>query len=203
LNRLKIISLAGLTLLDVAAALFVWRAFSGAEAADRPPPGSAPSIVPAALSDAPITRQGEDSETLARPLFWKSRRPSQAGFRPANEPSHAPAPADLKLHAIIGFNYSNRAFVTSRAAADGKWLSVGETFESWTVDSITSHEIALRQDVDLLRVGLDYDEVAAPAAPSPPPQPPAKVENRDEAAPPKGAPPDPFSAARNGRRSER
>lgn len=196
LNRLKIIALAGLATLDLAAGLFAWRGFAGADGGERLEARSAPMIVPAALSGAPSLASGDDPETLSRPLFVKSRRPSQHAPRAASETAAAPRPAGLKLLAIIGFSHTARAFLISSAAADGKWLSVGEIFENWTVDSIAEQEIALRQDADVLRVGLDYEGVPAQAGPlpAPLPPPPAKTENRDEAPP---------AAVRAGKRSER
>jgi hypothetical protein len=90
MNRLKIILMAGLAALDLVAVLFAWRSFSGADATDRLPVRSASTIVPAALSDASAATEGNDPETLARPLFAKSRRPWQGGPRLANEASPAP-----------------------------------------------------------------------------------------------------------------
>jgi hypothetical protein len=201
MNRLKIISMAGLAALDLVAVLFAWRSFSGADATDRLPVRSASTIVPAALSDASAATEGNDPETLARPLFAKSRRPWQGGPPLANEASAAPPPAGLKLRAIVGFNRSAHAFVISSAAAEGKWLSVGEKFENWTVDSIAEQEIALRQNAGLLRVGLDYDGSTPPAGPIAAPPPSAKTETRDDAPAAKALASDPFSAIRDAKRS--
>lgn len=202
MNRLKIISLVGLALLDLAAGLFAWRSFNVGRVGDSVPGRSPAMVDAAALSDVPVAALGDDVETLARPLFVKSRRPWQATPKAASEAVHAPPPVGLKLHAIVGFDHSIRAFVTSSAAADGKWLSVGETFENWTVDSITHQEIALRQDADLLRVGLAYDDVAAPVS-AISVSPPARGENRDDAQPAKVVAPDALSAVRDGKRGAR
>lgn len=194
MNRLKIISLVALAGLDLAAGLFAGRSFVAVDGGDSFPARSAPTIVPAALSDTFAVTRGDDPETLARPLFVKTRRPWQGTRRASSVVSAAPPPSGLKLHAIVGFSHSARAFVTSSAAADGKWLGVGETFENWTVESISSQEIDLRLDADLLRVGLDYDNVATPAGPitspapstpvaptpAPPSPPPVISENLDK-----------------------
>jgi hypothetical protein len=200
LNRLKIIILASLAGLNLAAALFAWRSFAGAEPGERIPARSAAMIVPAGVSDAPAIPEGDDRETLSRPLFVKSRRPSQNASRAASEASVAPPPAGLQLHAVVGFSHSARAFVTSSSAADGKWLKVGENFENWMVDSIAAQEIALRQDADLLRVGLFYDTAAAPVGLTPtPPPPPPKTGNSEE-APAKVIVPDAFAPVRDSKR---
>jgi hypothetical protein len=172
-----LISFAGLAALDLAAALFVWRSFVATDGGHSLPARNAPMLVPAGLTEVPKATEGDDHETLARPLFVKSRRPSQVAPRAANGASAAPPPAGLKLRAIIGFDRWVRAFVTSSAAVDGKWVSVGEIFENWRVESISPQEIALRQDSDTLRVGLDYDGAPAPVGPAPALPPPAKTEN--------------------------
>jgi hypothetical protein len=199
-KRLKIITLAGLAALDLAAALFAWRGFADADGGEILDARLAPKLIPAALSDAPAMAGGDDPETLARPLFAKSRRPFQGGSRVANVASAAAPPAGLKLHAVIGFNHSVRAFVTSSAAADGKWISIGEMVENWTVDSISAQEIALRQNANLLRVGLDYDRAPAPVVPIPAPPPPAVSENLDDDSAAKVVAPAAASAVKDAKR---
>lgn len=172
MNRLQIIILACLTFLDVAAVVFAWRNLVGAEVILRPVTRSAPMIVLDPVFDLPASTPDNNSETLSRPLFVKSRRPF-LDHPSATEANTGAAPGGLKLHAVIGFDQSVRAFVTSDANAEGKWLTVGDIFENWTVESIDAQEITLRQDADLLRIGLDYDVVPAmvgtafPAHPTP------------------------------------
>jgi hypothetical protein len=200
LNRLKIITLAVLASLDLAAALFVWRSFAAAGQSESLPSRSASIIVPVALSDAPAAAEGDDHDTLARPLFVKSRRPSQNAAPVATGATLAPPPAGLKLHAVIGFNHLARAFVTSTAAAEGKWLSVGETFEDWKVDSIAAQDIALRQDADVFRVGFVYDDAPNPAAPAPAPPPPPKADSGNETPAARIVAPDAFDAVKGAKR---
>ncbi|HUO54363.1 MAG TPA: hypothetical protein VMU18_06470 [Rhodoblastus sp.] len=205
MNRLKIILLVALCGVNLAAAAFAWRGFAGADAADDLPARSA-ALVPAAPSDAPVLALGEDSETLARPLFSRSRRPQQASAHAEAEASASPPPAGLKLHGVIGYSRQAQAFVTSNASTEGKWLKIGEKFENWTVETIDPQEIALRQSAEILRVGLDYDETAqAQSAFAPPP--PKRDEKGDDrhaaATPPKMNPPDAGDATRIAKRNGR
>jgi len=183
LNRLKVITLVVLAALDGAGVLFAWSGFAAtqpqADVAARP----APRIVPAPLSEPALLEQGEDSETLARPLFVKSRRPPKS-VALVNGARAAIAPPGMKLHAVIGFNRSSQAFVTSDGAAAGQWLKVGDLFENWTIESIMAQEIALRRDEENVRVGLDYDSPPATPGSAPPPPPSPPPPQKDEGAPP-------------------
>lgn len=196
------IALAGLGVLNLAAATFAWRGFAGEVRDDVLPARSAPLILPAAQSADAAPALGEDRESLARPLFDKSRRPIQSNRQSAGatEP-----PFGVKLLGVIGFRRTARAFVTSSAAAEGKWLSVGEIFENWKVDSIQPHEIVLRNETGIIKLGLDYNGspaqfTAAVAAAPPPPESPDP--GRPEAAPAKVVAPDSFSAGRDARREK-
>ena len=199
LNRLQIIALAGLGAIDVVAALFAWRAFAGPGSSDDLPPRVAPAIIPASITSAASESPHEDSETLARPLFAKSRRPSQNAARATDDAATSPPPAGLKLLAVIAFGRSARAFVASGADTDGKWLSVGDVIESWRVDSIEAQDISLRQQDDRIRVGLNYDGGTGRVAQLPPP-PVEKAEKRDEAPPAKIIAPESFAAVRDAKR---
>jgi hypothetical protein len=200
LNRLKTIALAGLGVVNLAAAIFAWRGFVGEAREDVVPARSAPLILPAAQPADPAPAVGEDRETLARPLFDKSRRPVQGMPRSAGTTE---APSGIKLLAVIGFSHTARAFVVSGAAAEGKWLSAGEIFENWKVDSIEPNEIVMRQETGLLKVGIDYN--GAPAqftAEAPPPPPEGPQPEGPGAAPAKIVDPDSFGAGRDARRGK-
>jgi hypothetical protein len=160
LNRLKIIVLAGLAALDLIAAGFVWRSFAGGAEPLVTRPGLA--ILPTSPLELVMPARGDDHETLARPLFSKTRRPSpspQASAEGGNRPPPSP-PAGIKLYAVILSGRSARTFICSNAALEGKWLAAGETFENWTVDSIAPQEVTLRHDASLIRIGLAYNGVS-------------------------------------------
>lgn len=199
LNRLKIIALAALGALDVVAALFAWRAFFGPEAGMDLPARAAPPIVPAAIAAAAPQASHDDSETLSRPLFSKSRRPSLNAAHLAADAASSPPPAGLKLLAVIAFGHDARAFVVSSVDADGKWLSVGDSIESWTVESIAPQDISLRQQDDRIRVAINYDEAPARVAQLPA-RLPEKAEKSEETPPAKVVAPESFAAIKDLRR---
>ena len=171
MNRLHVITLAGLAVLDLAAGAYALDAFTrqpddaGAVArAVRP-------LAPAAPPELPAVEPGADAETLARPLFVKSRRPAQA--RSQASADDGPPPTAMKLRAIVALDENPRAYLVADGAAEGKWLKVGDELGSWTVDLISPMEIALRHGQQTVSIGFDYAEAPEPraafAAPPPPP----------------------------------
>jgi hypothetical protein len=198
-NRLKIIAMAGLSAIDIAAGLFAWRAIVAPDEGQAVPARAAPAMIPAAsavpLGDA--TR--DDSETLSRPLFSKTRRPSLHAADPQAEALSSPPPAGLKLLAVILFGHDARAFVSSAANTEGKWLGVGDALENWKVESIAAQDIALHQQDDRISVAIEYDGSSGRVAPLPAPA-PEKSAKSDETPPAKVVAPESFAAIKDVRR---
>ncbi len=202
MNRVKLITLAALSLLDLAAAGFAWQGLAGADASADPPARSSAGVVPASPPEPPIFALGDDSEILARPLFAKSRRPWSGTNDAGGAMNGTSSPAGLKLHAIIEFDRSARAFVTSDSVKAGRWLSVGENFENWTVAAISAQEIALSHNANHIEIGLDYAEDPGRAKVPPPPS-----AAKNDAPPPPPAPskivtPNAFAGSRGAKRGE-
>ena len=174
MNRLKVITLAGLVVLDLAAGAYALDAWTRAPG-DAPlaPRGAAP-LAPAVAPEPPPVAEIPATETLGRPLFAKSRRPSLNAPKLA---AAAPPPAGMKLRAVVAMDQTARAYLVAEGSADGKWLRVGDELNSWTVESISRRAIALRRDAETVSIGFDYAEApeprAAPPATPPAPQPPA------------------------------
>ena len=184
MNRLKVIIFAGLGLLDVGAGAFALDAWTrepdGAPVARR----AAPSLAPAAKPEPPAPVEGPDVETLARPLFMKSRRPSKVGAK--DGPDAASPPTGMKLYAVVALEDSLRAYLVGDGSAKGKWLRVGDELNAWTVESISRRNVALRHDDQTVSIGFAAAEVQhSPAAP--PPQPPADAAPQADSAPPQPA----------------
>jgi hypothetical protein len=198
-NRLKIIALAGLGAVDMAAALFAWRAFTAPDAGQDLPARAAPAMVPATSAALQAGPPHDDNETLARPLFSRSRRPSQNAANAQADALSSPPPAGLKLLSVIAFGHEARAFVASTADAEGKWLSVGDSVESWEVESIAAQDISLRQQEDHIRVAIEYDGAPGRVAQLPPPA-PEKPAKSEEAPPAKVVAPESFAAIKDVRR---
>jgi hypothetical protein len=93
-------------------------------------------------------------QILARPVFFKSREPY---VPPPPPPPPAPPPAvimppppvvidpGLVLGGIMIKNDVRKAFVFSRAGADGSWTAEGEEFMGWKVRSINGTGAKLEQ----------------------------------------------------------
>jgi hypothetical protein len=203
LNRLHVITLAGLAVLDLAAGAYALNAFTRQ-------PDEAPAVAravrplaPAAAAEPPAMELGPEAETLARPLFVKSRRPPPV--RPKADADEGPPPTDMKLRAIVALDQSPRAYLVANGAAEGKWLKVGDELGSWTVDSIEPMQIALRHESQTVSIGFDYSEAPPPraAVAAPPAPPPAREANEANPAPAPAAAPTNFGSLGNGRRMGR
>jgi hypothetical protein len=203
LNRLKIIVLVGLTGLDLCAGAFAWRAVAGRDEGLVARPAIA--LVAARPAELVMPAHGEDPETLARPLFSKSRRPSPKSQTRADGGSPPPLspPAGIKMDAVILFDRAARAFISSNALVEGKWLAVGDSFENWTVDSIAPQEVALHRDASSIRIGLAYNGVSSPIISNSQLSMPAMGEAEDPPWPIKTATPPTFDDVRSRMRSRR
>lgn len=164
MNRLHGIILAGLAVVDLAAGAFALNAWIG-QADDAPAVARAPRpLAPADAEDLASIDLGPDTETLARPLFVKSRRPSPVGFA-----DDAAAPTDMKLRAIVALDQAPRAYLVANGAVEGKWVSVGDEIGAWKVESISSAQVALQREAQTVSIGFDYDEAPAPRGAAVPP----------------------------------
>ena len=147
LSPLMSFGLAGLGALVAAAAIFDASLLLGA-GAPAPPhvDWRAPTFVAAPLpAQKPASA---DVQTLSRPLFSKSRRPSAIAAKPApsetEKANPSAPPPNVMVSAIVKFGPRTQAFVVSSTAPEGKWLAVGETVDGWSVDAIHSSGIVLK-----------------------------------------------------------
>jgi hypothetical protein len=103
------------------------------------PPSSGPRL----LKPKPITAYGE---TLARPVFFKSRAPyvppPPAPLPPPPEPVSTPPPAPvdpgLVLGGIVIMEEGRKAFIFNKADSRGAWFSEGDSIRGWKVETIDS-----------------------------------------------------------------
>ncbi len=119
-----------------------------------------------------------DEATLARPVFFKSRRPFGGPERPAAAAAASPPPAGLSLRAVVGFGGETRIFLVAPAFAEGKWFAVGETLDGWTIKEASEGVVTLRNGERTSKLEFNYDNAGKGDAPlrSPPPPPPPAVE---------------------------
>lgn len=146
LSPLMSMSLAGLGALVAAAAIFDVSVMLGAGA---PVPPHLDWRPPAFVAPPPPQKPASaDVQTLSRPIFSKSRRPSAAAAKPASSEAEkanpSAPPPNVIVSAIVKFGPRTQAFVVSSTTPDGKWLAVGETVDGWSVDAIRSSEMVLK-----------------------------------------------------------
>jgi len=92
------------------------------------------------------------SETLAHPVFFKTRLPfvpppPAPPPPPAKMVTPAPAPIDpgLVLGGVMINRALKRAYLFTKSEPHGTWVTEGESFMGWTVQSIDSTGMRLQQ----------------------------------------------------------
>lgn len=93
-----------------------------------------PSLAGKAVGDLP--------QTVARPLFWRSRQPIAAPAAAADTAERGvaeenPAPGELRLAGILHIGAtSRRALIVWPQQPAGRWLEEGAEIDGWQVVSI-------------------------------------------------------------------
>jgi hypothetical protein len=93
------------------------------------------------------------SETLAKPVFFKSRAPyvppPPAPPPPPPKPVAAPPPVPIDPGLVLGgvviMEEVKKAYIFNRSDSRGAWLSEGETILGWKVESIDALTARLQQ----------------------------------------------------------
>jgi hypothetical protein len=114
----------------------------------KQPPGSPKSDL-GPPKRKPITAYGE---TLARPVFFKSRAPyvppppaPPPPPKPVAAPPPAPVDPGLVLGGVVIWEETKKAYIFNKADSRGAWLSEGETILGWRVESIDVLTARLQQ----------------------------------------------------------
>lgn len=179
LSPLMAMLLGCLGALLLAAFVFVIRAVDGPDLIEQPPNAEwrLPNLAAAAHNQAKPA--SADVQTLTRPIFAKSRRPSPKSQEAESERSDptAPPPAGLALAAIAKFRNVEQAFIVANSFPEGKWLGVGEQVEGWTIADMNRFELTLKNGERSVRLQL------YPTDPQPPPKPRSAPEPQDPPEP--------------------
>jgi hypothetical protein len=90
------------------------------------------------------------SETLLRPIFFKSRAPFVAPPPPPPPPQAAiPRPPPLDPGFVLGgvtiARGIRKAYLLTKVGPGGTWVSEGENFMGWKVESVSSTSTKLQQ----------------------------------------------------------
>jgi hypothetical protein len=100
-------------------------------------------------------------EILAHPVFSRSRMPYVPAPPPAPKPIQAPMVAFVDPGFVLGgimiSGETKRAYVLQKANRKGIWVSEGEDFVGWKVQSITADGATLQKDSHVIEVRL-YSE---------------------------------------------
>lgn len=106
-------------------------------------------------------------QTLARPLFWKSRRPYEAPptdtLKNATKENPSIATAtraqaaintDITLSGLYRADGRKKALLASRTSPEGKWLEAGDQIDNWTLSSIDDESVSLQSNDQTLKLPL-------------------------------------------------
>lgn len=161
LSPLMAVLLCGLALLVLGAASFAVRAAVEPVATAAAPKSEWRLPKPVVGAASRMKPASADVQTLARPIFSRSRRPQapQANVQQAAKTPPSPPPVGLSIRAIAGTRLDARAFVASRSFPDGKWHRVGEQIEGWTISDMQGSELTLTNGARSFRLQLYPDAV--------------------------------------------
>jgi len=175
LSPLMALALAGLALLvGVAGVLAIAAFFSSGPA---PSPDAAEWRAPAYNSGErrPPKPPSADAQTLARPIFVKSRRPPAAASKDQPRAEASPAapvamlPPGTAVRAISKGDGARRAFLVSSGKPAGVWVKVGDEFEGFRVRTIDRARLVLEGEkkiaLDLFPRARGSEDPAQPAMP--------------------------------------
>ncbi len=161
LSPLHLMALCAMSLLTLASGVFALR--SAMAPVTLPIEAKQQWRTPVALSDAARGARAPpalDTQTLSRPLFSKSRRPSEAQKRKVEAHAAGPStiPAGMTLRAIINFGQDTQVFLVTNATSDGVWLKVGEQIEGWTLTEVSPTEVTMRNGDKTARLEFEYED---------------------------------------------
>lgn len=156
--RIRIAPL-GLAALTIAAAVDVWLLADVADRATRPPPSLEsvewkPKLSAGHEPTASARPIADYRETLARPLFAKTRAPYVAPPPPPPPVQPPPPPPPAPVLVDPGFSVGGvmitdalrKAYLMKKPEPHGVWVGEGEHFMGWKVQSIGASTAKLEQN---------------------------------------------------------
>jgi hypothetical protein len=153
LSPLMTMGLAGLAALNVVCALFALHAMfasmEGAKSASGwQPPGLGSNEV---VLTAPAQ---EDTQTLSRPIFSKSRRPAPKSASAPRTNVGASSLSNWSLAAIVRHRDAAFALIITESVPEGKWVQTGESYEGWTIADMDDGELTLQNGQQTAKLKL-------------------------------------------------
>jgi hypothetical protein len=120
-------------------------------------PPAAPDAGPAKPKPVALYR-----ETLARPVFFKSRapyvppppQPLPSPPKPVAAPPPVPSDPGLVLGGVVIVEEVKKAYIFKKSESRGAWLSEGESILGWRVESIQALSARLQQGGQSIEVQL-------------------------------------------------
>lgn len=145
ISPLWAICLSILCSIFLAAGLFALRAALGR--IDRYDSFSTPEWKPPSLEITGLNPQkvaNADVQSLSRPIFSKSRRPSPKAANPGSLGNGSTDIDGISVTAIVLSKKTIEAFFVSANSPEGTWRKVGDTVDAWTITAIAPKEITLQ-----------------------------------------------------------
>lgn len=185
LSPLMKLALTACSLAVLAAGAFAL--YAGLASLEPPAPEIAPEWRPPSfVAEPPLEPKpaASDPQTLARPIFSKSRRP-----KPPEEVETEEKPqlkefasaTGLAVAAIVRHGAQLKVFVTSPGNPEGDWYGAGDAVGGWTIGAVDAAGVNLTNGAQSARLKLYPDpseQAEPPPAAAAPPRVPPKVPAR-------------------------
>jgi hypothetical protein len=150
----QILALIGIIFGIVWASMAALRLWQSPIVLEATPARAAPQALPQEIPDPTHPPLSEFSQSLARPLFFESRRlpmpqPKQVKTEPPKPPPSPPKPVVLpdKIKLLGIFLQSQTASALIEIPPQpATWLKIGDRIADWTITAIEEDGIVLRHD---------------------------------------------------------
>ena len=168
-------ALAALAGINVWLLTIIFAAASGEEAQPVAAPAWEAKLSASGRDGTAAKPIGTYRQTLAQPVFFKSREPYVAPPPPPPTPPtpaampKAPAPVVVDPGLTVGQGV-RKAYLQGKSDPHGSWVSEGETLTGWKVQAIGADGVKLQQQDHTIELQLypAPSEDHAPPSPSPP-----------------------------------
>jgi hypothetical protein len=113
-----------------------------------------PVLIPVDRAASPLSPRPIKAyaQTIARPVFYKSREPfvpPPPAPPPIPKAAAAPPPPvaqpNFALGGVVITEEAKKAYVVNKANSQGQWIGEGESIMGWTVQSISAAGVRLQQ----------------------------------------------------------
>ncbi len=145
ISPLWAVGLMTLSILTLAMGVFAFKSFlgnGGQEDEIAAQEWKPPSL--AIVSLDPPKPANVDIESISRPIFSKSRKPSPKAANAVSPSNGTTESGGISVTAIVLNKKILQAYIISSDAPEGAWRKIGDTVDSWNIASIAPKEVVIQ-----------------------------------------------------------